>query len=69
MATESRIAANRRYREKHLDRIEFTVSKGKKEEYKRAAEVRGIGLMELARRGIEEYIENHPVGENNVPEK
>ena len=68
MATESRIAANRRYRDKTLDRIEFTVKKGKKAEYKQAAEERGIGLMELARRGIEEYIENHPV-EDEIPEK
>ena len=59
--SKAQIAASHRYRDKNFDRIEFTVLKGKKDEYKKAAEARGIGLMELARRGIEEYIENHPV--------
>lgn len=60
-ATKAQIMASTRYRDKKLDRIEFTVPKGKKEEYKQAAEARKIGLMEMARRGIEEYIKNHPM--------
>ena len=64
--TQAQMRATIRYRDKNFDRFEINVKKGKKEEYKQAAEERGIGLMELARRGIEEYIENHPV---EVPEK
>lgn len=59
--TKERIKANNQYRDRTFDRLELIVKKGKKAEYKQAAEVRGIGLMELARRGIEEYILNHPV--------
>ena len=58
--------SQQRYNDENYDQILFRVKKGKKEEYKKAAEVRGIGLMELARRGIEEYIENHPVEEEEV---
>ena len=61
--SESQKIAEQRYRDKNCDQFLIRVKKGKKEEYKQAAEVRGIGLMELARRGIEEYIENHPVPE------
>lgn len=57
--SKARIDANNRYRDKTFDRMELIVKKGKKEEYKQAAEGFGIGLMELARRGIEEYIANH----------
>ena len=59
--SKAQILASTRYRDKNCDRFEINVKKGKKDEYKKAAEARGIGLMELARRGIEEYIENHPV--------
>ena len=55
--------SQQRYNDQNYDQILFRVKKGKKAEYKQAAEDRGIGLMELARRGIEEYIENHPVDE------
>ena len=66
--SQAQIEASRRYRDRNCDQILITVQKGKKKILKEAAKVRGIGLMELARRGIEEYIENHPV-EENVPEK
>ena len=62
--TDGQRISQQRYNDKAYDLINFRVRKGKKEEYKQAAEERGIGLMELARRGIEEYIENHPVDEN-----
>lgn len=56
----SKIAANMRYNAKNLDNITVTVAKGKKDEYKQAAAARDIGLMELFRRGADEYIANHP---------
>ena len=55
----AQMRATIKYRNNNYDRIELNVKKGKKEEYKKAAEAQGIGLMELARRGIEEYIANH----------
>ena len=62
-ATKSQIAASIRYRDKNLDRIEFTVKKGKKNEYKLEAEKRGLNLMEMIRNSIDEFIVNHPVDE------
>ena len=55
----AQMRASIKYRDNNYDRIELNVKKGKKAEYKQAAEGFGIGLMELARRGIEEYIANH----------
>ena len=46
-----------------FDRFEINVKKGMKEEYKKAAQDRGLGLAELVKRGIDEYIINHPVEE------
>ena len=63
-ATKSQIAASIRYRDKNLDRIEFTVKKGKKKEYKLEAEKRGLNLMEMIRNSIDEFIVNHPVDKN-----
>ena len=63
-ATKSQIAASIRYRDKNLDRIEFTVKKGKKNEYKLEAEKRGLNLMEMIRNSIDEFIVNHPVDKN-----
>ena len=63
MASQARLAANRRYREKAIDRVVVEVRKGMKDAYKQSAEMRGIGLMELFRRGADEYIQNHPVKE------
>ena len=62
-ATKSQIAASIRYRDKNLDRIELTVKKGKKNEYKLEAEKRGLNLMEMIRNSIDEFIVNHPVDE------
>lgn len=57
----AKIAAQIRYNAKKIDNINVTVAKGRKEEYKQAATARGLGLMELFRRGADEYIMNHPV--------
>lgn len=56
----AKIAAQMRYNSKKIDNINVSVSKGRKEEYKQAAKLRGVGLMELFRRGADEYIANHP---------
>ena len=61
MASQARLAANARYREKAIDRVVVEVRKGMKDAYKESAKVRGLGLMELFRRGADEYIANHPV--------
>ena len=57
----AKILAQMRYNAKAYDNITVQVVKGKKDEYKQAAAVRDIGLMELFRRGADEYIKNHPV--------
>lgn len=57
----AKILAQMRYNERKIDNITVSVVKGKKEEYKQAAAERNIGLMELFRRGADEYIMNHPV--------
>ena len=61
MASQARLAANARYREKAYDVISFSVKKGKKEDYKQAAEQRGMSLAGILQSGVEEYIANHPV--------
>ena len=62
MATsKAQLAANARYREKAIDRVVVEVRKGMKDFYKQEAKRRGVGVMELFRRGVEEYIQNHPV--------
>ena len=61
MASQARLAANARYREKAYDVISFSVKKGKREEYKQAAEMRGMSLAGILQSGVEEYIQNHPV--------
>ena len=56
----AKIAAQMRYNAKKFDNVNVTVAKGKKNEYKQEAAARDIGLMELFRRGADEYIQNHP---------
>ena len=60
MATKARIEANRRYRDKAYDRISIDVKKGKREEYRQAAAVRGMSLAGFLQNGADEYIQNHP---------
>ena len=61
--TESQKRANQRYRDKVYDRLAVMIKKGKREEYKNAANVRGMSLAGLVQSSVEEYIENHPVEE------
>ena len=63
MATVARLEANRRYREKAYDSITLSVKKGKKDEWKQAAEIRQIGFQEMIRQGVDEYIQNHQIKE------
>ena len=57
--SKAQLIAQQKYNSKNLDSITFRVKKGKKEEYKAAADARGIGFMEMIRLAIEEYITNH----------
>lgn len=58
--SKAKILAQMKYNAKTYDRLEIQLKKGKKDEYKQAAAARDIGLMELFRRGADEYIANHP---------
>ena len=59
--TQAQKLAQDKYNAKAYDQILVRVKKGKREEYKESAAMFGIGLMELFRRGADEYIQNHPV--------
>lgn len=59
--SESQLRANARYQAKNYDEIKIRVKKGKRAEYKLAAEKRGMGFAEMVRASIEEYIANHKV--------
>ena len=61
--SQAKILAQMRYNAKTYDRMTLEVKKGMKDFYKQQAKSRGIGLMELFRRGADEYIQNHPVKE------
>ena len=62
--SQAKILAQMRYNAKTYDRMTLEVKKGMKDFYKQQAKSRGIGLMELFRRGADEYIANHPVGDD-----
>ena len=64
MASQARLDANRRYREKAYDRVSIVVKKGTRDEWKQAAAVRGMSLAGILQSGVEEYIANHPVGDD-----
>ena len=61
--SKAQLVAQMRYNAKTYDRLEIQLRKGAKEIYKQQAKSRGIGVMELFRRGADEYIANHPVKE------
>ena len=63
--TESQKLARNRFEAKTYDQVLTKVKKGVKGKWKQAAELRGLGLMELVRNGVEEYIQNHPVKESD----
>ena len=62
------MATNGDYKKENYDQILVRVKKGKKEEYRQAADDLGLGQMELFRTAVEEYIQNRAGGEFK-PEK
>lgn len=56
--------SQQKYNDKTYDRLAILVKKGKRDEYKQAAEERGLKYAEMIRLAIEEFIENHPVKES-----
>ena len=61
--TQAQNLAQDKYNAKTYDQILVSVKKGKREEYKQAAEIRKIGYIEMIRQATDEYIQNHPVKE------
>ena len=61
------MATNDEYKKENYDQILVRVKKGKREEYRTAAEGLGLGQMELFRAAVEEFIKNH-AGEKFPPE-
>ena len=60
------MATNPEYKKTHYEQILVRVKKGKRDEYKDAAEKLGVGQMELFRIAADEYISNH-AGEKITP--
>lgn len=56
----AKIMAQMRYNAKNFEQINFPVKKDMKDYYKQQAKLRGIGFHEMIRRGLDEYIQNHP---------
>ena len=59
--SEAQKLAQARYNAKTYDQVLVRVKKGKRDEYRKEAELRGLGLMEFFRQAAEEYIANHKV--------
>lgn len=57
--TEGQKLSQQKYNDRTYDRLAILIKKGKREEYKKAAEERGLGYAEMIRLAIEEYIANH----------
>ena len=62
--TPAQKLARATYDDKAYDQILVRVKKGKRDEWKQAAEIRKIGYIEMIRQATEEYIANHPVGDD-----
>ena len=62
-SAQSHSLANMKYRDKAYDRFEITIPRGKREEYRQAAQQRGFSLAAMVKMSIEEFIANHPVEE------
>ena len=62
--TESQKLAQAKYNAANYDRVAILVKKGKRDEWKQAAADREIAYADLIRRGVDEYIQNHPVGDD-----
>ena len=61
--TQAQKLAQDKYNAKAYDQILVRVKKGKRDEWKQAAELLGIGYVEMIRQATDEYIANHPVKE------
>lgn len=65
-STTKKAAYDNNYKKENYDQILFRVKKGKREEYRAAADELGLGQMELFRQAVEEFIQRH-AGEVNLP--
>lgn len=63
--TEGEKISRQKYESKAYDQILLKVRKGKRAEYKAAADEFGLGQMEMIRLAVEEFIERH--GGETVP--
>lgn len=59
--TEGQKISRQKYESKAYDQVLIKVKKGKREEYRQAAESLGLGQMELFRTAVEEYLQKHGV--------
>ena len=66
--TKARLAAQKRYKAKALDKVAFETPKGMKAKYKEAAQACGLSLMGMIRKAVEEFIANH-AGEDFAKEE
>ena len=62
--TEAVRRAEAKYKDKVYDRIAVNIPKGERDKWKYEAEKRNLSLKRLIVCGVEEYIENHPIGED-----
>lgn len=60
----SQTLATNKYNAKTYDSIIVRVKKGIRGEYKLAANLRGLSLAKLITTAVEEFLNNHPVGNN-----
>ena len=61
---KSQTLATDKYNAKTYDSIIFRVKKGKRDEYKKAAELRGLSLAGMIKSAVDEFLNNHPVNNN-----
>ena len=59
MVSSAQKLAMKKYREKNIEMVAFEVKKGTSAEYTAAAARLGLGKMEMIRRSVEEFIQNH----------
>lgn len=53
------MASDYDYKKANYDQILIRVKKGKQQDYRQAADALGIGQMEMFRRAVDEFIQNH----------
>ncbi len=59
--TKARARANDKYNKKAYDVMAVRMKKGMREDYKTAAEERGLSLAAFVVASMDEYIQRHPV--------